>query len=368
MIGRHVIVACAVVVAAVPVHASAAAQRTFVASTGDDGNACSRAAPCRSFATAILQTNAGGEVVVLDSAGYGPVTITQAVSIVAPPGVYAGISVLAGTSGVTVSAGPTDKVVLRGLSISGQDGVDGIAVSGGGEVHIEKCVVSNMADNGVFVFVATDTRIHIRESVIRSNGGAGLWVAGGTPVVDIADSQFALNGGAGSSGPLPGIVMNSGTLNAQRIGVDSNAQFGVVAAADTGSAVVATLSDSTISGNTNGGAVAASSSVGGGTSSLTFIRSTIARNGGVGVWADGSDPGMQVSLTLSDSAVTENGGPGVEATGATTTVLVTRSTIARNVGPDLLNSAGVMRSSGNNTLSGRGAPDIQGAITPNPLQ
>ena len=32
-------------------------------------------------------------MIVLDSAGYGPVTITQSVSITAPPGVFAGISV-----------------------------------------------------------------------------------------------------------------------------------------------------------------------------------------------------------------------------------------------------------------------------------
>ena len=36
------------------------------------------------------------QVIVLDSAGYGPVTITQAVSIIAPAGVYAGVSVSRG--------------------------------------------------------------------------------------------------------------------------------------------------------------------------------------------------------------------------------------------------------------------------------
>ncbi len=365
MLGRSIIIALAAAGTAVPIVASATAQRTFVASSGDDGSTCSRASPCRSFATAILQTNAGGEVIVLDSAGYGPVTVTQAVSIIAPPGVHAGISVFPGASGVIVDAGPADKVVLRGLAISGQGGTHGIVIDGGGEVHIERCVVSTVTDTGVFILVAADTRIQIRETSVRSNGGPGLWVSGGAPVVDITDSQFVLNGSAGPGGPLPGIVMNSGTLNAQRIGVDSNAQFGVVAAADTGSTVVATISNSTISGNANGGAVATSSSLGGGTSSLTLIRSTIAKNGGVGVWADGSNPGMQVSVAVSDSAVTENSGAGVEATGATTAILVTRSTIARNVGPDLLNSAGVIRSSVNNTLSGRGAADIQGAITAN---
>ena len=57
--------------------AAATAQPKFVASTGNDAAACSLAQPCRGFARAIAQTSAGGEVIVLDSAGYGPVTITK---------------------------------------------------------------------------------------------------------------------------------------------------------------------------------------------------------------------------------------------------------------------------------------------------
>jgi hypothetical protein len=57
-----------------------AAQRTFVASNGTDANSCSITAPCRSFAAAVAQTLAGGEVIVQDSAGYGPVTVAQSVS------------------------------------------------------------------------------------------------------------------------------------------------------------------------------------------------------------------------------------------------------------------------------------------------
>jgi hypothetical protein len=63
-----------------------AAQRTFVsAGNGSDANACTRQAPCRNFGTAMAQTDSGGEVIVLDSGGYGVVTINQSVSIVAPP-------------------------------------------------------------------------------------------------------------------------------------------------------------------------------------------------------------------------------------------------------------------------------------------
>ena len=71
------------------VSASATSQRTFVSHSGLDTNPCSVDSPCRSFAAAITQTNPSGEVVAVDSAGYGPVTISQSVTIVAPLGVHA---------------------------------------------------------------------------------------------------------------------------------------------------------------------------------------------------------------------------------------------------------------------------------------
>jgi hypothetical protein len=57
--------------------ASALSQRTFVSKNGSNGNPCSVTAPCRSISTAIARTLAGGEVVVLDCAGYGAFSIER---------------------------------------------------------------------------------------------------------------------------------------------------------------------------------------------------------------------------------------------------------------------------------------------------
>jgi len=76
-------------------------------------------APCRTFGQAISQTNQGGEVIVLDSAGYGPTTINKAISLIAPPGVYAGISVFTG-DGIDIQAGSSDTVIVRGLTVNDQ--------------------------------------------------------------------------------------------------------------------------------------------------------------------------------------------------------------------------------------------------------
>ena len=86
--------------------AAATAQRTFVASSGNDANVCSLTLPCRGFAAAVAQTTAGGEVIVLDSGGYGPVTITQSVSLIAPAGVYGGITVPALASASCCAGSP----------------------------------------------------------------------------------------------------------------------------------------------------------------------------------------------------------------------------------------------------------------------
>src|SRR5437764_8269889 len=99
------------------VTAFATSNRTAVSLSGVDTNPCTVASPCRSFGAAIAQTNPGGELIALDSAGYGPFVIDRAVSVQAAPGIYAGItsspSTLSGR-GITVAAGPTDAVIIRG--------------------------------------------------------------------------------------------------------------------------------------------------------------------------------------------------------------------------------------------------------------
>src|SRR5690348_14626696 len=91
--------------------AQAQASRTWVSGVGDDANPCSRTAPCKTFAGAISKTAAGGEINCLDSAGYGAVTITKAISLVCD-GVVGSVLV-SGTNGIVVQAGPSDVVMLR---------------------------------------------------------------------------------------------------------------------------------------------------------------------------------------------------------------------------------------------------------------
>src|SRR5215469_7964736 len=129
--------------------AYALSNRTFVSGNGSDANPCSLGAPCRSFAGALAQTSPGGEIAVLDTAGYGAVSITKAISIVNEEGVEAGITATSG-DGITINAGATDVVNLRGLTLVGTSGsVNGITFNSGGALNIQNCVIRGFGNNGL---------------------------------------------------------------------------------------------------------------------------------------------------------------------------------------------------------------------------
>jgi hypothetical protein len=96
--------------------AQAGPNRTWVSGLGIDSGACTRAAPRKTFAFALTQTAAGGEIDVADPGGYGMVTITKAISIVNDGAGAATIGTSSG-NGVTITAGAGDSVHLRGLTI-----------------------------------------------------------------------------------------------------------------------------------------------------------------------------------------------------------------------------------------------------------
>lgn len=135
--------------------AMAQATRTWVSGVGDDVNPCSRTAPCKTFAGAISKTAANGEINVLDSAGYGAVTITKSITIKAD-GSTAGVLVSAG-SGVTINSA-TAKVVLDGLDFEGLS--NGVSINGVNVLAARNVKVINCAIRGFTAAGSAGVRVN----------------------------------------------------------------------------------------------------------------------------------------------------------------------------------------------------------------
>ena len=165
--------------------AAAQATRTWVSGVGDDVNPCSRTAPCKTFAGAISKTAAGGEINCLDPGGFGAVTITKSMTINC---VYTEGGVLAGGNGITINAGPTDVVYLRGLDIFGvSPPSNGVRFLAGGALFIEDSVIRrfNAANSfGVSFAPSGNSLLFINNTVIADNGngatGGGILIQPGT--------------------------------------------------------------------------------------------------------------------------------------------------------------------------------------------
>jgi hypothetical protein len=281
--------------------AEAQVQRTFVSGLGSDSNSCSRTAPCRTFTQAISQTNPGGEVYVLDSAGYGPFTVDKTVAIVAPPGVTAGISVFSG-DGIDINAGASDTIILRGLTINnqGSSGV-GILFISGGTLHVENCVVNGFSGvglNGCGLFFNAGAYLEVKDSIFRGNS-LGIEIAAPYPATALAmiDQVRIERGGAGLDVTAGGNV---------------------------------TVRNSVVSGNHD--------------------QAFGARGG-------------TLSATLNiENCVASHDGIGASAINALATVRLSNSTLTNNSGWGLVSiNGGVILSRGNNTVEGNGA-DTSGPI------
>src|SRR3954464_7335627 len=152
----------------------AQATRTWVSGVGDDANPCSRTAPCKTFAGAISKTAAGVEINVLDPGGFGALTITKAINVVADGDLGGVLASL--TNGIIINAGVNDAVLLRGLTINGAgNGLDGIKVLSAKTVAIEQSVVMGFT-TGINVAPSSATvRVLVSNTTVH-NDGAGVLV------------------------------------------------------------------------------------------------------------------------------------------------------------------------------------------------
>jgi len=276
-----VIALCFALVFALPaVSAQAQNQHSFVSSLGNDANACTLTAPCRHLQAALTATIAGGEIAILDTAGYNggaTVTITRAVSIVNPGGFEAAIAPPSGGVGIIINAGTNDAVSLRGLSIDGGGvGATGIVFNTGASLTIENCIVRHMVNDGIDFLSSTATSaLTVSNTLVADNGAAGIYL---TP-----------NGSA--------------TAVFNRVEANNNGGHGIVVygvnSANTNT-INATVSDSIAAGNGSAGFFTTTDSSHAPTNVMVFH--SVAANNGTGVFANGSGG----TLRVANSTVTGN--------------------------------------------------------------
>jgi Right handed beta helix region len=285
-----------------------AAQRAFVSSSGSDMNTasgCGLATPCRSFASAQTVVSDGGEIVALDAAGYGPITITKSVTIVANPGFYAGIAVASGHGIDIATAGV--NVILRGLNINGIGGNlndIGVYMADGALLSIENCVISNFT-NGFGVLVSAPAVVRIADSLIRDNDRGLYFDSGATATI----SGSTIAGSTNVAVYVYGTPAGTTTTAAISDTLVTNSYLGVLSTSYTAATVTQiSVTRSTISNNQYG-----VNAEGTGPAVLTLSKSMVTGNlNGLSQFAAGS-----TFESLGNNTVRQNG---TNATGTITTV------------------------------------------------
>lgn len=181
---KTLVTAATVVLALTTTAAHALNARTWVSGKGSDCSGCGPiATPCRSLQYGHDQTNAGGEIDVLDSAGYGALVISKAITIIGD-GTIAGVLAPPGGVAIDINAGASDAVILRGLTVEGQgSGINGIRFNSGASITIANCVVQNFVGSGLTDGIGIllqpstgTTSISVSNTTVSYNGFAGIAV------------------------------------------------------------------------------------------------------------------------------------------------------------------------------------------------
>jgi hypothetical protein len=252
-----------------------AANRTFVSGLGTDTGTCAITAPCRTFAYALTQTAASGEIIVLTSGGYGSVTITQAVSIINTSN-FAGVTVASG-NGITVTAGANDVVVLRGITVDGGGtGANGIVFNSGGSLTIDQCNLMNFvgsvtAGNGILMQPSSGSHnIVITNTAVSNNAAAGViyFPQSSTATTGIVMDRVSANyNGDGI------LIQDGGSSGAAMVGISNSISSFNSSTGFYFAKVTASLDASNATNNGSDGVFA------GGGSTLALGRSVLMNNG-----------------------------------------------------------------------------------------
>ena len=269
----------AVALASSPAHALL--NRAFVSGKGVDSAACGTAAsPCRTLQF-VHDTiiSAGGEVDILDPAGYGSLAITKPLSVVNDGVGTAGIQAAAAGNGVTITVAAGETVHLRGLTIEGAGASsNGIVFDGAGTLDVANCVIRHFTSDGILLRPNAASEFSITDTIVADNGGNGI--------------EIGLLGTASVKGAIDRVsTMNNAVAN---MGFNGNGS-GV------SGTIAVTVSDSIATNGSNGIFVSA-----GGTAKVDVsLRGVVSAHNGNGISGGTSQSGT-ATVRLAHSVITGN--------------------------------------------------------------
>jgi hypothetical protein len=229
-----------------------------VSGTGSDSNPCTVSQPCKTLNAALSLTVAGGEIFVLNSANYGPLIITKAVTITGE-GAIVGMLSTSGV-GITINAGANDVINLRGLDIDGANsGTFGIQFTSGLSLNVQKSLIRNFSNSGISFAPSGASSLFVSDTVVTHNGSNGIFIA---------------NSAAGA--------LSRVTASSNGVGVSAS-----------GASASVTVTDTVASNNTYGF---------GASSAALMVRNSIISNNAVGIAAD-----QNATVRITQSTITGNG-------------------------------------------------------------
>jgi hypothetical protein len=287
---RSILVSCLamVVLGATP---ASALSRAYVSGLGANASGCgTRASPCRTFQYAHNLVSAKGEIIVLDAADYGAVTITKSISIVDDGVGTAGVQAGANANAITVATtSPADVVHLRGIEVDGLGvAANGVVFKGQGALDIVRCVIRRFAGSnadgaghGILVQQrgASPISVSISDTIAADNKGIGIYFA-------------QSSGGADVQG-----LVDRTTISRNWVGIDINAFGG------NGRGVTLAVTDSVVDKNQIGVYLQGNP----GYASATLRNTTVKHSSSIGMHVDFSG-----YVEISGSSFMKNAAPQVE--------------------------------------------------------
>jgi hypothetical protein len=255
----------------------------------------------------------GGEIVVQNSGGYSTgFTITQSVTIDAGASDASVISAGFGDL-CTISAFPTDRVVLRGISFHGTGiGGNAINVTQVGSLYLEHCSISEFAGDGVLMpnggnLFVTDTDVRkclLNGLAVGTNSATALSLVG-------HDSRFSECHGDGVNFATSGSGAATGLLTNCTASLCASG-FAAVAPIASGGTIDLTLTSCRATANSNG--ILADTP--GTTSATVRMANCVVTHNGLGILLFGGSAAV-IGTSPGTNFISGNGTDGAPSSSAT---------------------------------------------------